>query len=271
MFDIIPLILIILSLIIIMVIVIKKFPVLAALNVESIQRERENEFKQRIISNKLKRNFYKNYSKFKQIIFPIGSFFKKSIVIIYNKLLKVRENYKNENLSQITKEDIPQKFIIAQKFREEENLNEAEKKYIEIISADTKNLKAFQGIGQVYYYQKNYNEAKQTFVHILKLVENSNTNLAAQYNLDQNNFIAETYYDLAGCLIGLEDYNGALNSVNSALKIEPKNPRFLDLKIEICIINKDRKTAFRAYDKLADANPQNAKLIEIRKVLEEIN
>ena len=46
-----------------------------------------------------------------------------------------------------------------------------EKIYIEIIGLDSQNIKAFRELGQIYFQRKEYEEAKQTLEHILKLQE----------------------------------------------------------------------------------------------------
>jgi len=55
-------------------------------------------------------------------------------------------------------------------------LSEAEKKFIEIISLDPKNLKAYKGLGQVYLELKEYKQAEQTFMFVLQL-EKKNSKL----------------------------------------------------------------------------------------------
>ena len=45
------------------------------------------------------------------------------------------------------------------------------KEYIEIIKHDSQNLKAFKGLGNLYMDKKQFREAKQTFEHVLRLVE----------------------------------------------------------------------------------------------------
>ncbi|MEA3398584.1 MAG: hypothetical protein U9R06_02465, partial [Patescibacteria group bacterium] len=72
MYNIIPLVLILVSLTVIIVIITRKFPALANIDLGTIQTERETKFKERIISNRIKRGYYKYYSKLAKLAKPIG-------------------------------------------------------------------------------------------------------------------------------------------------------------------------------------------------------
>ncbi|MCG2695403.1 hypothetical protein L6248_00495 [Candidatus Parcubacteria bacterium] len=73
MYNIIPLIIILISLLVIIIVVSRKFSVLASLDLESIPAEKEARFKERIISSRLKRNFVRWGSKTIRFIRPVGS------------------------------------------------------------------------------------------------------------------------------------------------------------------------------------------------------
>ena len=87
MYNIIPLLLILISLSVIIVIVARKFTVLANLDVANIPAEKEAKFKERIISNRLKRNIIQWSAKFSRLIQPVSigvaSFFKSNLHKLY--------------------------------------------------------------------------------------------------------------------------------------------------------------------------------------------
>ena len=72
MYNIIPLFLILISLFAIIIIIIRKFSVLASLDVSTIQSEKEAMFKEQIIGNRLKRNIIRYTSKIKNFLKPAG-------------------------------------------------------------------------------------------------------------------------------------------------------------------------------------------------------
>lgn len=286
MYNIIPLVLILISLVVIIVIVAKKSSVLASLDVENIQAEKEQKFKEQIISNRLKRNFFKYWTKIIRIVKPTGQAIGDSFKWIYKKLVDFKDNYNKEiEVKGDIKRTISQLFSEAEELIKRDNLEQAEKKYIEIIGLDSRNNKAFKELGRLYFNRKDYNEAKQTFEHILKLAEQeysrySNGVQSAEMSEDGliqdkagqdiNSRLAGIYFDLALVCRAMEDIDEALANINKALKIESNNPRYLDTKLEMSIINKDKATAMDAYEKLAVVNLDNQKLEEFKKQIGEL-
>lgn len=286
MFNIIPLILILISLGVIILIVVKKFPVLANLDVESIQAEREAKFKERIISNRLKRNFFKYYAKIVRATKPIGqaigNFFKWG----QKKLVEFKKNYAKEEVTKgEIKHTINKLFSEVKELIEKEELEQAEDKLIEIIGLDSQNIKAFKSLGDFYFDRKDYHEAKQTFEHVLKLLEresdiysptvqaaeNGGEGLTEEEDArDIDSQLASVYFDLAIVDKATDNFDGALASINKAFKLEPNNPRYLDTKLEISIIKKDRISALEAYDNLVKVNPENQKLADFKEQIDEL-
>ena len=257
MYNIIPLVLILFSFIIIVVITVRKFPVLANLDVENIPKEKEAKFKEKIISGRLKRNIYQHGSKLNRFTKPvfgaISTFFKWA----YNKLHELKDVYKSqEELPGEEAETKADELLIEAKEQiREENLGEAEKILIEIINIDNKNIEAFKTLGELYHERKNFSEAKETFQHVLKLEKEEN---------------GEISFDLALVYKEMGDIDEAENSIKKALIVEPNNPRYLDTKFQISIINKDKAGALSAYNKLKKANPDNQKLDEIKAQINEM-
>lgn len=287
MYNIIPLLLILISLTVIIIIVSRKFSVLASLDVESIPAEKEAKFKERIISNRLKRNIIKYWSKISMFLSPIAKaisdYFKAKIY----KLYQAKNNYQTtENIA--GPETIDQLFIQAEELKKSDDLDAAEKKYIEIIGLDSKNIKAFKELGRVYFDKKEFEEAKQTFEHILRLKQDDEDiyeNLAEiareegdlneardeylkSININKQN--ANTYFSLAEIYQAMGKNSEAISTLKKALKIEPANPKYLDTMLEISIIIKDKVLALNTYQKLLKANPENNKLEELKRQIDEI-
>jgi tetratricopeptide (TPR) repeat protein len=238
-------------------IVVRKFSVLANLDVENIPREKEARFKEQIISGRLKRNIIKWGSKLMIFLRPavnaVGNFFK----WINNKLHELKETYKSQEV--LPKEEAGRKAdeLLGEidELIKEEKLDEAEKKLIEIINLDNKNVEAFRALGELYYERKNYEEAKQTFEHVLKLEEEES---------------AEVFFDLSLVYKDMGNTKEAINNIKKALKLEPNNPRYLDTFFDISIINEYKAGALEAYEKLKEVNPENQKLDEMKTQIDEM-
>lgn len=280
MFDIIPLILILISFAVIIVIVLRKFSILASLDIDNIPAEKEAVFKEQIISKRIKRNLFKHYAKVSRLFLPIKdgvlNFFKWS----YQRLLDFKDGYNKEKTVTITTTDSVEKlFAEAEELIKNDNTDLAEKKLIEIISLDSKSVKAFRVLGKVYSDRKSYSEAKQTMEHALRLAEKAYNDQQLAFengvktSADDEGLgikVAGIYYDIALIHRNEENYKKALETIDNALKIEPNNPKYLDIKVEISIINKDKKGALEAYEKLKNANPDNQKLGEIKESIDKL-
>jgi tetratricopeptide (TPR) repeat protein len=258
MYNIIPLILILLSVGVIVFIIVRKFPVLSNVDVENIPEEKEKRFKEKIISNRLKRSVFKWSSKLIRLFGPIwraiGNFFK----WLWGKLHEMKEGYKKEPV--LKRSGAPGKinelFEEAEDLMRNNNYEEGEKKLIEIINLDNKNIEAFKRLGSLYLERKNFNEAAETFKHVLKLTGGND---------------GEIYFDLSLARKETGDLVNALVNINSAMEFEPSNPRYLDTLLDISIMNKDKVLALKAYKKLKEVNPENQKLSDLKREIEELS
>ena len=262
MYNIIPLILILVSLSVIIIIIIRKFPLLASLDVDNIPAEKEAKVKEQIISSRIKRNVFK-WSFFLIKIFKVSS---QKITLfsgwLSSSLLELKDRYKSEIVLPIgEKEDkIKILFSEADELRKKGMIREAEKRLIEVIGLDSKNQEAFIRLGELCFEDKNYQEAEQAFSHVLKLMEEE----------ESAEKVAAIYYELALVNKEMEKYDISFNNIKKALAVEQNNPRYLDTMLEISIINKDKGSALDAYKRLKSVNPDNQKLEEFEKEIKEL-
>ena len=202
--------------------------------------------------------------------------------LINNKLIDLKDYKEEELAAQDSPQAVSKLFVEIEELIKQDKLHDAEEKYIEIIGRDSQNLKAFSGLGDLYFEQKNLDEARQTYLHALKLSE-QNFDQAAKAQKRQDAGLAPTteiqdnttelagiYFDLACVNRAAENLKEATENINKALKLEPNNPRYLDTWLEISIINKDKGSALDAYGRLKKVNPENQKLAQIKKEINEL-
>lgn len=262
MYNIIPLILICISLFIILAIVIRKFPALANLDIENMPAEKEARFKEQIITGRMQKSLAKWRVRFGKFFGFIGGKIGGLFSFTQKKLQEVKNNYSPE------KTPVPaadRESLIMELFSKNESLNdwdnfdEKESNLIRIIEIDPRQAEAFIVLGNLYSANKKHEEAKQAFAHVLKLLGN-----------EENDKQAEVYYDLAAVYKETGELENSLETIKMAAKISPNNPRYLDALLEISIINKDKKTAMEALNKLSEANPENGKLAEFKEQIAEL-
>ena len=282
MYNIIPLILILFSMAVIIVIVVRKFAVLANLDVDTIPAEREARVKEQIISNRLKRTYFKYFHRVGRIFTPIGQGTISGSRWIYNKLVEFKNSYDQEEGKEQGGESVVAKLKIdADELIKKELFDEAENKLIEIIGIDSKNVPAFKDLGKLYYDRKDYHEGRETLEHVIKLLEQDYDELKIAVNNEANEEdnakleemkiqMSEIYFDLSLINKETESLEEAIKVINKALRLTPNNPRYLDIKLEISIMNKDKINALEAYQNLVEVNPDNTKLAEWKGQVEEL-
>ena len=256
MYNIIPIVVILICVIIILMIVTRKFPQLAILDVENMPEEKEGKIKERIIKNRLQRDLNQVQSRFERTFkFISGKF--NFLLSWLQRLSQMREKYREAKQSaQISREEKIE-LLLSQareliKKDEAADLAEAEKKLIEIASLDKKNLAAFLELGEVYARTKKYLEAKQIYLYCLRLLEFK----------DDKRQEAEVNYQLSQINKDLGGLDEASNNVLESLQIEPNNPRFLDTMLDLCVLKKDKDLAIETLKRLTEVNPDNQKIAD---------
>jgi tetratricopeptide (TPR) repeat protein len=262
--DIISWIIIFICLVAVIFIAIRKFPQLAILDVENIPEEKVEKMKERLIKERLDRDFSqtaKKISAFWILVLDRFNFFSRwleSLKGVKNKIVQ-----KNSLAKVGKKEKIEMHLKQAQEYMKKndlESLAEAERELIEAVSLDQKYLPAFVALGDVYGRLKKYQEAKQSFVYAIRLLE---------LNGDKKTE-ADVSYQLCLTNISLGLLDEAKINVVESLLLEPNNPRYLSTLLDIAIDTKDKSLAKEAWERLRDVNPDNQKLEEKREEVDNI-
>ena len=262
MYNIIPLILICISLFIILVVVVRKFPAMANLDVDNMPAEKEARFKEQIITGRLQKNIAKLKVGLVKFFGFIGGQIGKLFGFFLKKLQEAQKKY-SEHPAALPAEDkeaiIKSLLEKNQNLDDRDNFEEKEANLIKIIEIEPRHAEAFIILGGLYAANKKYEEGKQAFAHVLKLLGN-----------EEPEKQAEIYFDLAVIYRDTADFENALQTIKMAVKLAPNSPRYLDGWLEISIMNKDKISAMDAFDKLSAANPENGKLAEFKEQIAEL-
>ena len=254
--------------------------------------------KDAIIASRFKRLLRQKGEKPKEILKGASNKFKGYFEKTVDKLMEIEEkssktlNKKVESPKPIKRskneEKIKKLLKEVEKIADIDDWKQIEGKYIEIIKIDPKNIEAYQGLGRLYFDKNKANEARQIFEFLLKLgVEDADLyiNLAnlswEEDNLDE----AKSYYLKALSIDGakvmarvnlglifneLGDKESAMQQFKAALELEPKNPKYLDLLIESALKIGNIELAKQALRNLRAVNPENKKIKEFKKRIEEL-
>ncbi len=267
MFNIISIIIIIIAALAILIIIIKKFPVLAILNVANIPGEKEAEFKHKIIKARVERDLSRWSGFFGRIYLFIYKHWLAFLHSQRSSLEKVKTSY-NANIKipwQERQKRIKKLSLAAQESLQQEDDSLAEKKLVEIISLDKKNLEAFFRLGELYAEQKKWSEARQTYNYALKLIKGTNSE-----EVSPTISLQEIYFALANLEKNAENLTVSLENIREALELEPNSPRYLDLILDLSIMMKEKVIAQEFWDRLEKVNPENNKLVQWRERIKKL-
>jgi len=260
--------LIIISLLVILAVVLKKFPALAILNVADMPGEKEAKFKEQIMETRVRRDLHSISGFFGRIWLFFTKRFSQSLKERQNQLKKLRTNYTATLRMpwQEKQKKIRELSISAQEALKKEDEKSAEEKLVEIVSLDSKNLDAFFQLANLYQGQKKWPEARETYEYALRL--------SRQAKIDEGEVgeitLQEIYFSLADTEKEAGDLEAALENVREALELEANNPRYLDLILDLSIMRKDKELAEESWARLAAVNPENNKLMEWREKIENL-
>lgn len=263
----------------------RRLPELRVLDLESIPKERKSDAKAKILENKFKRQSQEAKEKLGAAISPLKERFSGLGQKLKDRAANLEKKYKkNSELEGVRSKSINELFAEAEKHLDEEEYQLAEKALIEIIARDKKDLRAYELLGEVYRFQKNYDQAAEIIKYLIKLKSLQYRKNHPESQLKKQKFEeaeeaimesvdsdseASRFYDDLGEVYVLDGKPAkALDSYLKASAIEPNNPKYLDKIIGLAIEVNDQGLAKKTYRRLKEINPENAKLQEFKEALE---
>lgn len=293
MFEILPLIIILLALAAIIFIVVRKFPQLSNLDVENLNEERESRKKKEMIEKRVEEQSKKLKEKLIKIFRPVRKIWGKlqlKFRIYFGKVERLWHHEQTakikEEIKDLSKEEKESKLknIIqeANQYLVAGNLDKAEELFISAIKINVKSAPAYRGLADTYLAKGSLEEAMQTYRFLLQLDpedDGAMVKLAeiaeSQGDLEEaiqhyqnavlvNDSLAPRFYHLAELLIKIKQPETAKEAIVQAVELEPKNPKYLDLLLETAIICGDKDLAKNGYNELRLVNPENQKLEDFK-------
>jgi len=270
---------------------------LAAVDLEILPEEKNREVKTEMAEKRLKRKFdYAAKKISNNYLIPLSAFASSRIKKVYYKAMELERHYKRETKRQsavgLANNDllnhIKEKLVLGLELLNQGKFKEAEDALIEVVSLDTKNTEAYLGLAKIYLATEKPDQAREVYNFILKMEVQNNAALAglAEMEMAQNNWAnacdvyakivatgttnPEYYCDYGYVLEKLDDHKNAMEMYQKAVDLKPSDPRYLDYLLEESILNKKKYLAFKVFDQLKEANPENQKLDDFKKRIEEI-
>ncbi len=267
-------------------IILKRLPELKALDIDSIPKEKQGEAKIKILEAKFLRQRQMNSERLNKVLNPVRNKTVSWLNQVQDQVKLMEKKYQREiQVEEARTKSINELFAEAQAFLDNQDYTAAEKNLIEIIARDKKNLKAYEMLASLYRQAKNYEQAEEVIKYLIKLrslkfrkdknieikkekIEDAEAEMLETVDVD--NELARYYDDLAKVYELANKKERALDSYLRANAIEPNNPKYLDKVIELAIVAGDKGLAKKTYRQLKEINPENAKLVGFREVLEKM-
>lgn len=286
-----PVILIVLSIVVIGIVVGRKFPQLGNLDTESLPQEKEARKKQELIQRRVVAETDVLADKVKKGFAPVRWLWGQlqlKFRIYVGKIERFWHHEQGEKKKQqapaatASPEDLNDRLATllqrgTQNF-EQNHYDKAEEFFIAAIKLDPKYALAYRGLADTYLAQGALSEAKETYQFLLQLQPKDDNTLVKVAELAEkegkleeavtylqqaviiNDSLSSRFFYLADLLMRLGQPEVAREAIVQAVELEPKNPKYLDLLIETGILCGDKDLALRGFNELRLVNPENHKL-----------
>lgn len=234
---------------------------LALLDLDAMPEARQKVRKQSLIEDRLERKLGTMRGAIKQSTNPIWAKVVEWFKAQYRRLVALEQKYRHSAArlkpkTQQEKEKLRQRVALlvdeGSRLFEQSQYVEAEKKFIEVVSLDPKNVNAFEHLGEIYYYQKDFDHALETLSFAKKLSP-------------KNDHI---YLDMGMIKMEQGKSEAALTDFKKAVDLSPNSPKNLDALLNAALAAKKKYEATRAYEQLVKVNPENQKLPEYKTAVE---
>lgn len=247
----IPILLIVASVAALLTIVGRRFPQLRILDPKTFAKTRVRELKNTILTKRLERIGGGYARALKAIMAPGGRAMKTGLHLAVEKLASIEEHYQKMKRQAVGPHAVDaaaiKKFIDeGVKLMKEEHYGEAEKRFIEVLSHEPKNVAAYEQLGILYLLTKQLDQAEESLKFALKI-----------HSKD-----ASVLTRLGEVEMAREQYKKAKEYFGRAIEKRPNNPRYLDFFIDAAIEAGESAGARHGLEKLRAVNPENKKLAE---------
>lgn len=267
---------VVLSLLVVLIIVARKFPQLTMIDTGSLQKERDIQKKREIIKGRMDRMASGVGRRVAGAVLPVARGVRRKFRLLHAAALELEKRHFKPKKADpaAVRAKVESLLDEADALREKDEPALAEKRYIDVIAIERKNADAYRGLGQVYLELKRYNEARDTYAFLAKMAAKKlcggksgmeHDAAACTVGAEGHAEIAKIHVALADAMRGLDDREGTKAALEAALSYEGSNPRLLDLLLEECILGGAQERAAEALAELERVNPENNKLSSFRE------
>lgn len=280
---------------IIVIICVRHLPQAAMLDVERLPQEKHARVKKFILEKQFFEALQRHSKKYAFFLKPLRGaakilqrIFRTSVTKTYIGYAKAKARIPTLQSDSAPPEALATLLKDAETALLQQSFQAAEQKYIEVIRLSPRNVEAYRGLARVYFEKQQFAEAEELYLFILKLdgqdvralnrlgmiaVMREKWQDAVRYfkrvvELDPK--IAIRHYDLGVAYHALGKSLDALRSFERAVALEELNPKYLDAYLGEAILLGNRILAEAILSQLKLANPENKKLSDLEKRIQDL-
>ena len=294
MFDVLLIILILISGFFIVQIFVHKSPHLANININNLPEIKAERRKQIILRGRLYRQASGVWERFIKLLEPLQDQINLSFKNYYQRLRSLEQELKKKGEKQLNaavdkSQTLDNLLVEAKQLINEEEYQAAEDKLIDCLSMDEHNVEAYKLLVNLYRARKQYDEAKETLEYLLRLTHESDSSIyfsladiakergnlkqaeedyLRSISLSEDNYLY--FLSLAEVYLELDDKEKALQTAQRAYILAQNNPKVLDFLINLCIIIQDKLLAKDYLEQLKSVNPENNKIKDFGERIDDL-
>lgn len=237
----------------------RKLPQIRVVDPASSREAKSKEVKYAILTKRLERMGSEKAESLKRdVLVPFGASIQNAVRRAAGKLTALERRYAERQRGVAVVAHNPEvlRELVgeAEKFIDEGRFDAAEKKLIEVVSHDPKNIPAYEHLGRLYLMNKDLPGARETFQFLIKLSPKDASVLASLGEVAEAEGKADE----------------ALKFYKEALGVSPHNPKYLDFYIDAAINSGDVAESMTTLDTLREVNPDNQKIVEFEERISEL-
>lgn len=238
-------------------VVLRKVPQVRMIDVASIPTERTKRLKEQIILQKFERVGAEKLGTVakaaRQGVTAASKIGRRAVQRLYamEQYYQKLKHAPPDGAHAIEPETIKRLLAEADDLVRQEEYIPAEKRYIEIISHNPKHVKAYEGLGNLYLWNEQYAQARETLLFTLRLSPDD----------------ASVYMSLAEVELAEENPKKAVEYLRRCVELRSSNPKFIDRYVEAAFLAKLPEDARKGIALLKEANPENQKISEFEERL----
>lgn len=235
----------------------RKIPQLRVLDVSTIREEREKQLKEKIILERFERLRKEKLGGVAKAASSVWNGLSKVGRRLVQRLYRVEQYYQRLRQPSDAGADpnaVKRLLEQAADFVRQDELIQAEKLYIEVISHHPKNVDAYEGLGNLYVRNRQHEQARETLKFALRL--------------DAKN--ASVLMSLGQLEVADGQKKEALEHLRGAVDLRPKNPKYLDAYVEAALAVENAVDAKRGIGLLKEVNPDNQNIEDFQARLKDL-